>query len=271
MPRLWIATIEAILLACSLSPQATGRSGGASTTAQNGAVDAIAGVLAQQPSISAARARERCIDLPADLTDDLIGPHGDTILSADCKVVAYEPLGLTRWSRARYVRTIVFTAEDKTRGADARDTVTLEEAVLLERAAGEALTPVWHLRFETGAYGVWRSLTPDVALTSDGTTLLSIMACVNGTGGCGQEFLHRHADSQWFPVTQTWRDELPRDFVSRIRHGFHIEPQTLRGEAGFYGDDDPNCCPSQILEFELQLRGDSLVLRGPARVRKGAG
>jgi hypothetical protein len=271
MSRLRTATTGAILLACSLSPQAAGARGGASSTAQNGAVDAIAGVLTQQRSISAARVRERCIDFPTDFTDDVLGPHGDTLVSADCKVVVYEPLGQTRWSRARYVRTLVFTAEDRTRGADARDTVTLEEAILLERAADEALTPVWHLRFETGAYGVWRSITPDVALTSNGTMLLSIMACVNGTGGCRQEFLHRHADSQWFPVTQTWLDELPRDFVSRIRHGFHIEPQTLRGEAGFYGDDDPNCCPAQMLEVDLQLRGDSLVLRGPARVRKGPG
>ena len=37
---------------------------------------------------------------------------------------------------------------------------------------------------------------------------------------------------------------------------YHADP----GEAGFYGDRDPNCCPSQVLSVELALRGDSMVL-----------
>jgi hypothetical protein len=41
-----------------------------------------------------------------------------------------------------------------------------------------------------------------------------------------------------------------------------IEPASLRGEAGFYADDDPNCCPSQLLSVRLALRGDALVLLG---------
>jgi len=98
--------------------------------------------------------------------------------------------------------------------------------------------------------------------------LLSVMSGVNGTGGCSQEFLHRHADGQWLPVNETWRKELPSGFDGRMRHGVRIEPRTLRGEAGFYGDGDPNCCPSQELEADLVLRNDALALRGPARVRK---
>jgi hypothetical protein len=39
-----------------------------------------------------------------------------------------------------------------------------------------------------------------------------------------------------------------------------IDPKTLRGDAGFYGDRDPNCCPSQSLMVHLTVRGDSLVL-----------
>ena len=124
------------------------------------------------------------------------------------------------------------------------------------------------MRFDTTEYAVWRSITPGVARTEGGTTLLSIMSCVNGTGGCGQDFLHRHADGRWSAVTQDWLKQLPPGFAERIRHGVHIEPQILRGEAGFYGDTDPNCCPSQVLEVDLLLRGDALVLRRPARVRK---
>jgi hypothetical protein len=41
-----------------------------------------------------------------------------------------------------------------------------------------------------------------------------------------------------------------------------IEPASLHGEAGFYGDGDPNCCASQTLSVRLALRGDALVLLG---------
>ncbi len=95
------------------------------------------------------------------------------------------------------------------------------------------------------------------------------MSCVNGTGGCGQEFLHRHPDGRWFPVQQTWVDQLPHGFADRIRHGVRIDPTTLRGEAGFYGERDANCCPSQRLIVHLALHGDSLVLRRPPVLREG--
>jgi hypothetical protein len=87
------------------------------------------------------------------------------------------------------------------------------------------------------------------------------MSCVNGTGGCGQEFLQQHQDGRWFGVRQVWLDQLPQGFADRIRHGVRIDPRTLRGEAGFYGDHDANCCPSQRLIVDLAVRGDSLVLR----------
>ena len=86
------------------------------------------------------------------------------------------------------------------------------------------------------------------------------MECVNGTGGCGQDFLLRHPDGHWFPLKQAWLDQLPRGYKGRIRHGVRIDPKTLRGEAGFYGNRDPNCCPSQNLIVYLTVRRDSLVL-----------
>jgi hypothetical protein len=112
---------------------------------------------------------------------------------------------------------------------------------------------------------------PEVALTAGGTTLVSIMSCVNGTGGCGQDFLHRHRDGRWFAVTQQWLKELPSGYAGRIRHGVRIDLQSLHGTAGFYGDGDANCCPSQMLEVDLALRGDLLVLQRPPRLRSSAG
>ncbi len=98
-------------------------------------------------------------------------------------------------------------------------------------------------------------------MTAAGTTLLSVMSCVNGTGGCGREFLQRTGEGRWSGVNQVWLDQLPAGFAGRILHGVRIDPTTLRGEAGFYGDRDPNCCPSERLEVDLALDGGALVLR----------
>jgi hypothetical protein len=108
---------------------------------------------------------------------------------------------------------------------------------------------------------------PEIGWTKTGV-LLTVIACVNGTGGCSQEFLRQHPDGRWGPVWQIWLDQLPKGFAGRLQHGFRIDPQSLKGDAGFYGPRDPNCCPSQSLHFELALSGDSLALRshsvGPA-------
>src|SRR2546422_55800 len=36
--------------------------------------------------------------------------------------------------------------------------------------------------------------------------------------GGGQEFLYRHSDRRWFPVRQTWLDQLPSGFAGRWRY-----------------------------------------------------
>ena len=51
-----------------------------------------------------------------------------------------------------------------------------------------------------------------------------------------------------------------------MHKGVRIEPNTLQGEAGLYGDDDPNCCPSQRLLVHLTLHGDTLDLLDEAVV-----
>src|SRR5215470_3239937 len=213
--------------------------------------EAMLGLLSAQAAVPEARARHDCLDLPvAPPNDRLLGPHGDSLISARCDVVSYQALPSAppaRWIAALYRWTSLFTAEDTTRGPAARDTVTEDEVVLFDASQPGQVRAVWHARFETGTYAIWRSITPEIAPTREGTTLLSVMSCLNGTGGCGQEFLHRHADNQWFPVRQAWLDQLPAGFVGRILHGVRIDPTTLRGEAGFYGARDANCCPSERL------------------------
>jgi hypothetical protein len=226
--------------------------------------EAMSGILPNASAVSALVAARQCVQLPVlPANDRLQGPHGTTLISTKCEVVAYHavegpPAG--GWVTARYRWTSVFTAEDSARGPAARDTAIEEEAVLFDSPQSGKLRPVWHARFDNGEYGVYRSITPQVASTTQGTILLSVAYCVNGTGGCSQEFLQRRVDGRWRPVRQVWLEQLPVGFSQHILHGVRIEPRTLKGEAGFYGRSDPNCCPSQVLRVALAVRGDSLVL-----------
>jgi hypothetical protein len=221
------------------------------------------GLLPPHDAVPATQAGKVCVQLPRDEeSEEIQGPHGDSLIASSCRVGAFGPVDSTaqpHWMAAHYTWTSIYTAEDSSRGAGARDTAAEEEVVLFKTAIPGSLVPMWHGRFETGVHAIWRSVTPELA-PARGGTLLSVMQCVNGTGGCGQEFLLRYPDGRWFPVWQAWLARLPRGFEGRIRHGVRIDPKTLRGEAGFYGDRDPNCCPSQNLIVHLTVRGDSLVL-----------
>jgi hypothetical protein len=228
---------------------------------QRGAAD---GLLHGQASVSATRAREKCLSLPVEAPNDrLQGPHGDSLITTRCEVIRYRALGTdsrSGWAAAEYRWVSLFTAEDTPRGRAARDTVSEDEMVLLATAEPGRVRPVWHERFETGSHALWRSVAPELAKIG-GSVLLSIQHCVNGTGGCSQDFLRRSPRGQWTSVRQAWIDQLPRALAGRIDHGMRIDLRDLRGEGGLYGSRDPNCCPSELLRVQLGLRGDSLVLR----------
>lgn len=227
--------------------------------------DALDGLLPAADALPDSAARRGCLLLPvAPPNDRLLGPHGDSLVATRCEVVAYGPPGpdsAAAWMVAQYRWTSVFTAEDATRPPVARDTLTEDEAVLLDVPGPGRVRAVWHARYESDGYGVWRSVTPEVVATAGGTTLLSVLSCLNGTGGCSQEFLQRYGDGHWGPIWQVWRDQLPAGFAGRLLHGARIDPRTLRGTAGFYGEHDPNCCPAEELQVELELKDDSLSLR----------
>jgi hypothetical protein len=226
--------------------------------------DPTSGLLRGQASVTETRARERCLSLPVDAPNDrLQGPHGDSLVTTRCDVLRYRALGTgpkSGWLSVEYRWLSLFTAEDTTRGPAARDTVTEDEVVLLTAAEAGLVRPIWHERFETGGHGIWRSVTPEIAMLGT-SILLSVEHCVNGTGGCSQEFLQRSPSGQWTSVRQVWLAQLPRTLAGRIQHGVHIDVRSLRGEGGLYGSHDPNCCPSELLRLQLGLRGDSLALR----------
>jgi hypothetical protein len=231
--------------------------------------DAAIGLLHGHASVPETRARERCLSLPVDAPNDrLQGPHGDSLLTTRCDVVRYRALGpgsRSEWSSAEYRWVSLFTAEDTTRGSSAPDTVAEDEVVLFAAAETGRVRPVWHERFETGSHALWWSVTPEVAKFG-ADILLSIQHCVNGTGGCSQDFLRRSPSGQWTSVRQVWVDQLPRAIAGRINHGVNIDVHDLRGEGGLYGRRDPNCCPSELLRVQLRLRGDSLILHAQSVV-----
>ena len=228
---------------------------------------ALAGVLAPPVAVSLAAARATC---PAVITSspaayEIEGPHGDARLSQTCVVRDYRELGRAgqaAYAYGRYRVTSVFSAEDPTRGPEARDTVP-EEVVVLFRSGEQAAPGVamWQMRYEIGLYGALRSITPQVADTPSALDgfLLRIEECVNGTGGCTQDFLHFRR-GVWAAVDEAWWGQLPAHIRSRVLHGVHIDARTLHAEAGLYRPDDPNCCPSDLLTAQLRLLGDSLVL-----------
>jgi hypothetical protein len=226
--------------------------------------DAAVGLLHDQTTVPETRARGSCLSLPVDTPNDrLQGAHGDSLVATHCEVVRYRALrtgSKSGWFSAEYRWVSLFTAEDTTRGSSARDTVAEDEVVLFAAAETGRVRPVWHERFETGRHALWRSVTPEIAKFG-AAILLSIQHCVNGTGGCSQDFLRRSQSGKWSSVRQVWVDQLPGDLTGRVQHGMRIDVRELRGEGGLYGSRDPNCCPSELLRVQLGLRGDSLVLR----------
>lgn len=224
------------------------------------------GALTGEAAQPLAEVRLRCLRLPAipqgySLLDDPRpgdGPPRCAVLE-----VRPPPQAPRGWIFARYGWTAQTPAGGP--GGESADLGRreAEEVVLFEPAGAGRVRPVWHDRFAThGDEVVWRSVTPEAAYAGKGGVLVSVMYCVNGTGGCSQEFLRRGADGRWTAIRQAWLDQLPPGFHGRIRHGVRIEPASLRGEAGFYADGDANCCASQILSVRLALRGDALVLLG---------
>jgi hypothetical protein len=221
------------------------------------------GALRAQHAVPISRARHKCLVLPpVPEGDDSVGPDGMSGSPRRCELVEFNRLAgpALGWTVARYRWTSAKPAGDLSPHSSQSGLVTGEEVVLFDAPTPGKMQPIWHDRFATGEGAVWRSVTLEGAPAGGGSTLLSVMYCVNGTGGCGQEFLRRNPDRTWTSIRQAWFGQLPPGFRGRIRHGSRIDPHSLRGEAGFYGDSDPNCCPSQMLSVELALRGESLVL-----------
>lgn len=218
----------------------------------------LAAVIANGPTFSESEAASRCLDLPGGwLRED------DSEQAWLCE--PQESGELERAGDRRFFWTRV------SRTAPAPDTAyadTLrEDHVVLFSAPldGSRLTAEWHARYDLD---FWTGVHLETGPTEEGDALVSVLSCVNGTAGCGQEFLLRRAGG-WRAVRQAWMEQLPDSVDGEFWKGTFINPATLQGRAALYDEDDANCCPSRLLYVRVRLDGDALVLRDYRTVALG--
>jgi hypothetical protein len=207
--------------------------------------------LARRVAIPAASVSNACAHLPHQAV------YVDPPRSTTCRVIRYVPLDSTSdaiWSYALYHHTSVYHSA----GSSQPDTIPELELVLLAAPLDSVdhLAAVAHTRADHNGI---IDMSVAVADHPNGV-LLGVEFCLNGTGGCWQEFLHRSGPQ--------WR-ELPDPYgllVPELRRmGVVVGPQgsrlamprintrTLRGVISLYGPRDANCCPSRRAEFQLEL------------------
>ena len=233
-----------ILLATALVPIMRGTAIGAQTSTGRD----FPGHFLVRPPVPISSARRGCLEL------------GDETYSANphqigaCTDLGFTSLGVAggaRWYSSVASRRLLLDDPPKS----STDTIVESEIVLFRAIGGTLLSPVWHYRFEPAEL---RSVTPE-AVTAGGGVLVSIDQCVNGTGGCGQNFF-TYRGGRWRVVRLSFLDSLEHRFPGAINHGSHVDPRTLRADAAVYSDNDANCCPSRVAEMRLRLRGDALEI-----------
>jgi hypothetical protein len=212
----------------------------------------IRGILPSGPLLDSAAIGARCPVFIASSLEPREELMADTMpITHACRVAGVKRLPTAdgaSWMLATYERTLTFPA----------DTLVLVSAVLYSAAPGTVRWRAeWHgAVIQRSIY----SISSTLAKRADGSALVSVRYCWNGTGGCWQEFMHRRA-ARWTAVTQAYRHQLRPIRDGFIDNGMGIDVATLRGSFAVYSPDDAHCCASRRLLVTLDLRGDSLVLK----------
>jgi hypothetical protein len=206
-------------------------------------------VVASGRPVDVATAMRRCVDLDSPAWLASRAP------ASACRVKEWGPLKAVDGTRFFYAR---YEYPRSGPAASHGGTQGLARTVVFARMPDGRVRPEWYAVFEREFY---LSVTPRVEPAPGGGALVSVESCVNGTGGCSQDFLLRRG-GRWSTVRQRWVGQLPAAMKGRFWKGTYVDPATLRGRFGLYGDRDPNCCPSRSLAVRVALVGTSLVLRG---------
>lgn len=218
------------------------------------------GAFIRGDPVRAGAVRTTCPPLRAPDTSGVVySPHGDTLFATTCQLAWYIALDSgdgARWASATYRHRYIYSHDTAMTGAATRDTVTVDDAVLFTVDPGDLLRPVWHNTYDRR--DTWE--LDLAAAQQQGGLLLSLQYCVNGTGGCRQDFMMRR-DGLWADVPQAFLKQLPRSMHDKFWKGIRIDVHSLHADAPLYRDRDANCCASRQIWMDLGLRGDSLVLR----------
>ena len=221
------------------------------------------GALAHAPTVPAARAVSACPELVGGDLDELEASIPRDSARRTCRVAAVNTLASadgSSWRLVRYETTYIYPDDSIKRQSFPRDTADTSEVldvVLYSVGRDSVWTPEWHAWAERR---ITRDVLVDVA-AHEGAALVSVNACVNGTGGCDQHFLVRRAH-RWLGVTERYYQELERHFGKNVFwKGVAVDVRTLRGTVALYSPGDANCCPSRELLLSLTFHDNELRVR----------
>jgi hypothetical protein len=201
-------------------------------------------------------------DLATRCVTPVANPYVTPVHRSACRVVSVLPLGSgdgRDWLAVRYLRELIV---QDTAWAD---TMPLDELVLAGHAPGAAVAEVV-LHWTSDRRELF--LDTIVAVPTPQGMLMELTLCLNGTGGCAEDYF-RLVAGRWRGVTKAYsRDlsaRLPADHS--LHQGRQLDLVTLSGVWPVAGRDDPNCCPSFEIAFRVRLDGDTLRLidAGPLR------
>ncbi len=180
------------------------------------------------------------------------------VLSETCQVRETRELGrfgADQYLAISYLRAITF---DEGEGRDPYICET-DEIVLAALPGDGRARIVWRDASERDLVFI-RSVK--LYSTPRGQAILSIPYCLNGTGGCAQDLLiwtgerwqRLERDDSWDEVYEN----LPADY--RPHKSPLIDLGTLTWEQHLAHLDDPNCCPTGRIFFDLAIVNDKLAV-----------
>jgi hypothetical protein len=237
----------------------------AATVHAQGAPDVLQPVLRDRPSIAMAVAVSRCPALLGNFAYELeMHDAGDRRIARSCTVASVDTLRRSAGSllvAVRYLARQLFAADSIGFRPDPRasvDTADVLDVVIYSATAG---ADSWRAEWRQWVDRVvMRDMIPTAAAVRGGD-LVSVLNCVNGTGGCSQDFFLRSGQAKWTAVTPRYLASLKRRFGLSFWKGVNVDVRSLQGDVPLYSPGDGNCCPSRLLSLTLQLVGHALDIK----------
>jgi len=180
------------------------------------------------------------------------------VLDETCTIAETRELGVFGMSQYLLLRTQQAVTFDE--GDGNTYTCKADEAALIEMPGKGQARLAWHSATEREYLFI-----SDVKLfhSASGEEVLAVLYCLNGTGGCvqspliwtGNKWEKLERDGSWDPVYE----KLPEGY--RRHKSPPIDFSHLTWEEHLAGPEDPNCCPSGKIDFQLAIRDKKLSVK----------